>query len=156
MIVHQVEFLPMLRSHRRKLPLRVNDNHTLWKELTNFFGETRAICSIFGSSHVGLLIQKIKESGCGFHVLANETYDQCSVKCQSQIKPKTKQCADDELKRASWKKLNAKSNPRFPQSSSSLSWFHTGRVVNNLCQKFPVRWFSCYAILVAQETRCYW
>ena len=30
-----------------------------------------AICSIFGSSHFGLLIQKMKESGSGFLVLAN-------------------------------------------------------------------------------------
>ena len=38
----------------------------------------------------------------------------CSVKCQLQTKPKTREWADDKLKKkASWKKLNAKSNPVF-------------------------------------------
>ena len=32
-----------------------------------------AICSKFGSSHIGLFIQKIKETGSGFHISANET-----------------------------------------------------------------------------------
>ena len=60
----------------------------------------------------------------------------CSVKCQSQAKLKTKQCADDELKESFLKELNAKSDAHFPQSSSSFSWFLAGCVVNN--QKFPV------------------
>ena len=38
---------------------------------------------IFGSSRIGLLIQKIKESGSGFHVLVNETYNQ--VQCEMSI-----------------------------------------------------------------------
>ena len=40
------------------------------KRADKFFwwNSSLAICSIFGSSHVGLLIQKIKESGSGFQV----------------------------------------------------------------------------------------
>ena len=72
MIVRRVEFLPMLSSRRRKLPLRVSDNHTYQKSWEIFWGgnSSLAIYGICGSSHVGLLIKKIKESGSGFHVLA--------------------------------------------------------------------------------------
>ena len=80
MIVLQVEFLLMLRS-RDKLPLRANDNHTYQKSWQFFW--VKLIPSDLQSSHGGLLIQKIKESGSGFHVLANKTYDQ--VQCQMSI-----------------------------------------------------------------------
>lgn len=32
----------------------------------------------------------------------------------------------------------------------NAGWFLTGNVVNNLCQKFLLQWFSCYAIPVAR------
>ena len=68
------------------------------------------------------------------------------------------------LKKASRKTLNPKSNARFPSIWVTLreifGWFLAGSVVNSLCQKLPLQWFSRYeilvarnAILVAQETR---
>ena len=78
MIIRQVEFLPMLlRSCGQKLLLHVNDNYKInIKRADKFFRwrkSSLANCSVFGSSHIGLLIQKIKESGSGFQVLANKT-----------------------------------------------------------------------------------
>ena len=81
MIVLQVEFLLMLRYRWQKLPLRANDNHTYQKSWQIFL--VKLIPSDLQSSHGGLLIQKLKESGSGFHFLANETYDQ--VQCQMSI-----------------------------------------------------------------------
>ena len=81
MIVLQVEFLLMLRSRRQKLSLRANDNQTYQKSWQIFW--VKLIPSDLQSSHSGLLIQKIKASGSGFHVLANKTYDQ--VQCQMSI-----------------------------------------------------------------------
>ena len=59
------------------------------------------------------------------------------------------------LKKASRKTLNPKSNARFPSIWVTLreifGWFLAGSVVNSLCQKLPLQWFSRYEILVAED-----
>ena len=85
-------FAMLLISCRRKLPLRVNNNHTYQKSWQIFWVKLipsdLQYIDYVGSSHVGLLIQKFNESGSGFHVLANEMYDQ--VQCQMSIANKAK------------------------------------------------------------------
>ena len=77
MIVNWVEFLPMLICQQWKLPLCADDNYTHQKGW-EFFLEEKLIAAdlqntVFGSSHAGVFIKKIKETKSGFHVLANET-----------------------------------------------------------------------------------
>ena len=82
-----------------------------------------AISSIFSSSHVSLFIQKSKETGSSFHISLNECHDQNAVSNDNNLltNPTTKKIhLDSVLMKASRKKLNTKSNTRFPQSSSLI------------------------------------
>ena len=131
MIERRVEFSLMLRSHWQKLLLLVSDNFTDQKSWQIFWWRNSSLAdSIFGSCQVGLPIQKIKESESGFLVL-NETSWSIAIKatnwtvCWWTARRKVLLVLVFEV-----------------TLSERFSWFLAGHVVNNLCQKLPLQWFS--------------